>query len=60
MLKTNFTDKKLRLENDRVIPKYSNFRTLEEYLKERTPDELEFLKTGKHKYDLSDYSEFDV
>lgn len=53
-------DKKLRLENDEVIPKYSNFRTLEEFLEETNPDLLKYLKTGKHKYDQSDYSEFDI
>ena len=53
-------DKKLKLENDEVIPKYSNFRTLEEFLKETNPDLLKYLKTGKHKYDQSDYSEFDI
>lgn len=53
-------DKNLRLEADEVISKYSNFRTLEEFLKEKAPDELKYLKTGKRKYDHSDYSEFDI
>lgn len=40
-------DKKVNLEGKIIKPVFTNFRTLEDFLADKNPDELEYLKTGK-------------
>lgn len=47
-------DKIMKLEGEQVKPTYTNFRTLESFLAEHEPDELEYIKTGKRKYEETD------
>lgn len=39
---------------------FTNFRTLESFLAEYEPDELEYLKTGKRRYEQADCAEVEV
>lgn len=52
-------DKHLRFDGDQIIPKYSHFRRLEDFLAEKEPEELRYIKTGRRKYDEADVAEFD-
>lgn len=51
-------DKKVHLEGKRVKPTFKNFKTLEEFLSKNEPDELDYIRTGKRKYDETDEAEF--
>lgn len=53
-------DKKVKLEGKQVKPTFTNFRTLESFLAEHEPDELEYLKTGKRGYEQADWAEVEV
>ena len=53
-------DKKLQLVGKRVMPTFTNFRTLEDFLQQKEPDELEYIKTGERKYSQTDYADIEL
>ena len=53
-------DKKVKTEGKRVKPTFTNFRTLESFLSEKEPDELDYIKTGIRKYEQTDYADVEV
>ncbi len=54
------TDKKVLLEGRQIKPTYMNFRTLEDFLREKEPEILEEIRTGICKYEETEYAEFDL
>ncbi len=53
-------DKKVTTEGKRVKPTFTNFRTLEHFLAEKEPDELDYIKTGVRKYEQTDYADIEI
>jgi len=53
-------DKKLTTEEKRVKPTFTNFRTLENFLAEKEPDELDYIRTGIRKYERTDYADIEI
>ena len=53
-------DKKLEVIGRQVKPTFTNFRTLEDFLQQEEPDELEYIKTGIRKYSQTDYADIEV
>ena len=53
-------DKKVQLEDDKIKPKFTNFRTLESFLAEHNPDALQYLKTGRRGYEEADCADIEV
>lgn len=53
-------DKKLQLVGKHVKPTFTNFRTLEDFLQQKEPDELEYIKTGERKYSQTDYADIEL
>lgn len=53
-------DKKVKTEGKLVRPTFTNFRTLEAFLAEKEPDELDYIKTGVRKYEETEYADFEV
>ena len=53
-------DKKVKTEGKLVKSTFTNFRTLESFLSEKEPDELDYIKTGVRKYEETDYADIEV
>jgi len=53
-------DKKVKTEGEYLKPTFTNFRTLESVIAEKEPDELDYIKTGKRKYDEIGYADVDL
>lgn len=53
-------DKKVKPEGNSLKPTFTNFRTLESFLADKEPDELEYIKTGVRKYEQTDYADIEV
>ncbi len=53
-------DKKVTTEGKRVRPTFTNFRTLESFLAEKEPDELDYIKTGVRKYEQTDCADIEI
>ncbi len=53
-------DKKVTTEGKQVRPTFTNFRTLESFLAEKEPDELDYIKTGVGKYEQTDYADIEI
>lgn len=53
-------DKIVSLEGKLIKPKYTNIRTLENFLAEKEPKELDYIKTGTRWYEETDYADFDI
>lgn len=53
-------DKRVELRGRQIKPTFFNFRTLECFLAEKEPEELEYIKTGVYKYEEADCAEIMV
>lgn len=53
-------DKKVTTEGKMIKPTFTHFRTLESFLAEKEPDELDYIKTGIRKYEQTDYADVEV
>lgn len=53
-------DKKMKTEGKLVKPTFTNFRTLESFLAEKEPDELDYIRTGVRKYGQTDYADVEI
>lgn len=53
-------DKKVKLEGKLIKPIFTNFRTFENVMAEKEPDELDYIKTGIRKYDEAESAEIEI
>lgn len=53
-------DKKVTVEGKLRKLVFTNFRSLESFLAEKEPDELDYIKTGVRKYDQTDYADVEI
>lgn len=53
-------DKKVQTAGKLVKPTFKNFRTLESFLENEEPDELDYIRTGIRKYTQTEYADIEV